>query len=413
MNTHTHSISNSKENLAAFDVLIIGGGLAGLCNAIHLSKFGTKVLLIEKNEYPKHKVCGEYISNEVLPYLQYLEIDPFRFGAVKIDTFQLSTTTNKLISAKLPLGGFGISRYQLDFILSEKAKKNNVLIIQDTVTDVDFKEDVFSVETKNKQKFTSKICIGSYGKRSTLDIKLKRGFIKKRSPYLGVKFHVKGIFSENLVALHNFKGGYCGVSKVENNTINVCYITNFLSFQKYKNINDFENKSLLIVDDDNPFRERLARAMEKKGFEVVQAESVQKGIESVKSKKPGFAVVDLRLGDGNGLEVVKQIQTTNSESRIIMLTGYGNIPTAVAAIKEGAIDYLAKPADAEDVEKALLADPSKRAAPPENPMSADRVKWEHIHRVFELCNRNVSETARRLKMHRRTLQRILSKRSPR
>ena len=180
-----------------------------------------------------------------------------------------------------------------------------------------------------------------------------------------------------------------------------------------KNINDFENKSLLIVDDDNPFRERLARAMEKKGFKVVQAESVQKGIELVKVSKPGFAVVDLRLGDGNGLEVVKQIQNTNSESRIIMLTGYGNIPTAVAAIKEGAIDYLAKPADAEDVEKALLADPAKKAAPPENPMSADRVKWEHIHRVFELCNRNVSETARRLKMHRRTLQRILSKRSPR
>jgi len=180
-----------------------------------------------------------------------------------------------------------------------------------------------------------------------------------------------------------------------------------------KNINDFENKSLLIVDDDNPFRERLARAMEKKGVEVTQAESVKKGVESVKAKKPGFAVVDLRLGDGNGLEVVKEIQTTNSESRIIMLTGYGNIPTAVAAIKEGAIDYLAKPADAEDVEKALLADPAKKAAPPENPMSADRVKWEHIHRVFELCNRNVSETARRLKMHRRTLQRILSKRSPR
>jgi len=180
-----------------------------------------------------------------------------------------------------------------------------------------------------------------------------------------------------------------------------------------KNINDFENKSLLIVDDDNPFRERLTRAMEKKGFEVTQAESVQKGVESVKAKIPGFAVVDLRLGDGNGLEVVKEIQTTNGESRIIMLTGYGNIPTAVAAIKEGAIDYLAKPADAEDVEKALLADPAKKAAPPENPMSADRVKWEHIHRVFELCNRNVSETARRLKMHRRTLQRILSKRSPR
>ena len=180
-----------------------------------------------------------------------------------------------------------------------------------------------------------------------------------------------------------------------------------------KNISEFKDKSLLIVDDDNPFRERLARAMEKKGFQVSQAESVKKGIESVQFKNPAFAVIDLRLNDGNGLEVVKEIQSLNSSSRVVMLTGYGNIPTAVAAIKQGAIDYLAKPADADDVERALLADPNRKAAPPENPMSADRVKWEHIHRVFELCNRNVSETARRLKMHRRTLQRILSKRSPR
>ena len=179
-----------------------------------------------------------------------------------------------------------------------------------------------------------------------------------------------------------------------------------------KKLSDFVNKSLIIVDDDIPFRERLARAMERKGFEVLQAESAEKAIELVKSKKPGFAVVDLRLGDGNGLDIVKEIQASNPTSRIIMLTGYGNIPTAVAAIKEGAIDYLAKPVDADDVEKALLADSSTKAAPPENPMSADRVKWEHIHRVFELCDRNVSETARRLKMHRRTLQRILSKRSP-
>ena len=146
-------------------------------------------------------------------------------------------------------------------------------------------------------------------------------------------------------------------------------------------IADFTDKSLLIVDDDNPFRERLARAMEKKGFDVTQAEGVKKGIESVKVKKPAFAVVDLRLNDGNGLEVVKELQSSNSKSRIIMLTGYGNIPTAVAAIKEGAIDYLAKPADADDVEKALLADPEAKAPPPENPMSADRVKWEHIHRA--------------------------------
>ena len=179
-----------------------------------------------------------------------------------------------------------------------------------------------------------------------------------------------------------------------------------------KKIKEFNDKSLLIVDDDNPFRERLARAMGKKGFQVTQAEGVKKGIESLNLNKPAFAVVDLRLNDGNGLEVVKEIQKLNNSSRIIMLTGYGNIPTAVAAIKHGVIDYLAKPADADDIEKALLADPNKKAPPPDNPMTADRVRWEHIHRVFELCNRNVSETARRLKMHRRTLQRILSKRSP-
>jgi len=189
-------------------------------------------------------------------------------------------------------------------------------------------------------------------------------------------------------------------------------ITTMIDLPTIKNINDFKDKSLLIVDDDNPFRERLARAMEKKGFVVTQAESVKRGIDSLQAVKPAFAVVDLRLNDGNGLEVVKEIQNLNTNSRIIMLTGYGNIPTAVAAIKHGAIDYLAKPADADDVEKALLADPESKALPPENPMTADRVKWEHIHRVFELCNRNVSETARRLKMHRRTLQRILSKRSP-
>ena len=182
---------------------------------------------------------------------------------------------------------------------------------------------------------------------------------------------------------------------------------------KLRKISDFKDKSLLIVDDDTPFRDRLSRAMEKKGFIVSQAEGVKAGIEKVTDLSPAFAVIDLRLGDGNGLEIVKEIKKSTKKSRVIMLTGYGNISTAVAAIKTGAIDYLAKPADADDVEKALLADPKLKAAPPENPMSADRVKWEHIHRVFELCNRNVSETARRLKMHRRTLQRILSKRSPR
>jgi len=229
-------------NRQALDVIVIGGGLAGLCNAIHLSKLGKKVLLIEKNEYPKHKVCGEYISNEVLPYLDFLEVNPFDFGAVKIKNFQLSTTKNNIISAKLPLGGFGISRYTLDLALAEKAKENGVTILQDTVLDVAFLKDFFQVETKQNSIFTSKVTIGAFGKRSLLDVKMKRNFIQKKAPYLGVKIHVKGNFKEDLVALHNFKGGYCGVSKVENDAINLCYITNYTSFKKYKNIADFQEQ---------------------------------------------------------------------------------------------------------------------------------------------------------------------------
>ena len=177
-------------------------------------------------------------------------------------------------------------------------------------------------------------------------------------------------------------------------------------------LSDFEDKSLLILDDDDPFRNRLARAMEKKGFLVKEAKSVKEALQIAENKPTNFAIIDLRLEDGSGLEVVKALHKAKNDSRIVMLTGYGNLPTAVAAVKAGAMDYIAKPVDADDVEAALLASPESKAKPPENPMSADRVKWEHIHRVFELCNRNVSETARRLKMHRRTLQRILSKRSP-
>jgi len=185
-------------------------------------------------------------------------------------------------------------------------------------------------------------------------------------------------------------------------------------YPKQLNLSDFENKSLLILDDDDPLRGRLSRAMEKKGFIVKEAKTVSEGLQIVKnSPTPSFALVDLRLEDGSGLDVVKELSQNKQDCRIVMLTGYGNLPTAVAAVKAGAIDYMAKPVDADDIEAALLASPESKAKPPENPMSADRVKWEHIHRVFELCNRNVSETARRLKMHRRTLQRILSKRSPR
>jgi two-component system response regulator RegA len=173
------------------------------------------------------------------------------------------------------------------------------------------------------------------------------------------------------------------------------------------------SRSLLVVDDDPPFRNRLARAMEKRGFDVVAVGSVAMGIEVAQESAPVFAVVDLRLGDGSGLDVVAALRDARPESRIVVLTGYGNIATAVAAVKAGAVDYLPKPADADAVEAALLADGRPLPPPPENPMSADRVRWEHIQRVFEQCDRNVSETARRLKMHRRTLQRILNKHAPR
>lgn len=172
------------------------------------------------------------------------------------------------------------------------------------------------------------------------------------------------------------------------------------------------DRSLLIVDDDAPFLRRLARAMETRGFVVDVAESVAEGIAKAKGAPPKYAVVDLRLGDGSGLDVIAAIRQRRDDTRIIMLTGYGNIATAVNAVKLGAVDYLAKPADADDIFSALTQKPGEKAELPENPMSADRVRWEHIQRVYEMCERNVSETARRLNMHRRTLQRILAKRAP-
>ena len=173
------------------------------------------------------------------------------------------------------------------------------------------------------------------------------------------------------------------------------------------------DRSLLIVDDDSLFRDRLVRAMEMRGFAVTSAESVREGIAIAKASPPAYAVLDLRLDGGSGLDIVKAIRSVRPDSRIVILTGYGNIATAVAAVKAGAVDYLAKPADADAIDAALMALDGALPPPPDQPMSADRVRWEHIQRVFEQCDRNVSETARRLNMHRRTLQRILSKRAPR
>jgi len=172
------------------------------------------------------------------------------------------------------------------------------------------------------------------------------------------------------------------------------------------------DRSLLIVEDDKSFLQRLARAMEGRGFAVTTAESVADGLTQLETTSPAFAVVDMRLEDGNGLDVISALKRRRPDARAIILTGYGNIATAVNAVKLGAVNYLSKPVDADDVVAALLALEGRKAEPPENPMSADRVRWEHIQRIYELCGRNVSETARRLNMHRRTLQRILAKRAP-
>lgn len=174
----------------------------------------------------------------------------------------------------------------------------------------------------------------------------------------------------------------------------------------------FVMRKTLLVDDDTSFLHRLARAMESRGFYVETAETVAEGLLHVENNTPAYAVVDLRLSDGSGLDVISALSRCRPDARAIILTGYGNIATAITAVKKGAADYLAKPADADDVVAALLAPKHGQARPPENPMSADRVRWEHIQRIYELCNRNVSDTARRLSMHRRTLQRILAKRAP-
>jgi two-component system response regulator RegA len=175
----------------------------------------------------------------------------------------------------------------------------------------------------------------------------------------------------------------------------------------------FEDRSLLLADDDRPFLTRLTRAMESRGFQVTAVDSVAEGLATIRRTAPAFAVVDMRLGDGNGLDIISELKALRPDSRGIILTGYGNIATAVTAVKLGAFDYLAKPADADEIYNALMAIQHDKAELPENPMSADRVRWEHIQRIYELCGRNVSETARRLNMHRRTLQRILAKRAPR
>ncbi|WP_316768911.1 NAD(P)/FAD-dependent oxidoreductase [Pedobacter frigiditerrae] len=227
------------------DILIIGGGLAGLTAALHLRKAGLAVILIEKNSYPNHKVCGEYISNEVLPYLNWLGVDVESLNPTHINKLHLTTQSEKSTYATLPLGGFGISRYTLDNYLFQLLLNKGIKVFQESVTDVQFDEDLFTVRTTNNITFNAKQVIGAYGKRSALDIKLDRAFIKKKAPFLAIKAHYKGEFPNDIVALHNFTGGYCGVSKVEDDKINICYLADYETFKEHKNIESYQQNVLM------------------------------------------------------------------------------------------------------------------------------------------------------------------------
>ncbi len=241
-------MANNKK----WDIVIIGGGLAGLTIALHLSNNNCKVCLIEKNEYPHHKVCGEYVSNEVLPYLQSLGIDPLSVGAKKISKFEITDTKGIPVNANLPLGGFGLSRYAFDNLLYQSLK-NKATIVFDTVEKVDFNEKQFTILTQRKDVYKADFVVGSFGKRSNIDSFLKRDFMKQNSSWLAVKNHFEYDFPDDTVALHNFKGGYCGLSKTETNAVNACYLTTFKSFKKYGEIENFQKQEL----SKNPFLEKF------------------------------------------------------------------------------------------------------------------------------------------------------------
>lgn len=245
------------------DVIIVGGGLAGLTSAIHLSRAGLHVTVIEKNQYPRHKVCGEYISNEVLPYLQWLGADPAVLQPAMINRVCISAVSGKMVETLLPTGGFGISRYALDLFLMQQAVNNGCEMLEDTVTDIVFKDNRFLVSTAANETLHASFVLGAYGKRAALDQQLGRAFLKERSPWLAVKAHYKGSFPDGMVALHNFRGGYCGVSKVENDIINVCYLVSYATFKQYKNIDThrqqvlYRNKHLKqIFENSQPLFER-------------------------------------------------------------------------------------------------------------------------------------------------------------
>lgn len=293
------------------DVMIIGGGLAGLVSAIHLSQAGKRVIVIEKNNYPHHKVCGEYVSNEVLPYLTTLGANPAILNPANITKFEMSTPKSALVQADLPLGGFGLSRFSFDHFLQERAKQSGAILIHDTVVDVVYEDEIFTVVSKDN-RYKSRIVIGAYGKRSNLDLKLERPFIKEKSDWLAIKAHYTGDFPNDLVALHHFKGGYCGVSKVDHHFINICYLVNYASFKKYKNIKEhqenvlFQNPHLKMILENSTLHFDVPMSISQISFE--QKECVRNHILMVGDTA---GLIHPLCGNGMGMAIhAAQIAST-------------------------------------------------------------------------------------------------------
>lgn len=228
------------------NIIVVGGGLAGLTATVHLCQNNLEVLLIEKNDFPHHKVCGEYLSKEVLPYLNSLKINLEELSPKNISNLEFSTAEGKKIETKLDLGGLGISRYALDHFFFQKAQQAGCESIEGTVENIIFKNNIFLVSLTDGKKFQADFVLGAFGKRSLLDKNLNRNFQQKSSGWLAVKAHYQNTgFPENLVALHNFEGGYCGLSKTETNAVNACYLATFKSFKKYKDTKDFRENVLM------------------------------------------------------------------------------------------------------------------------------------------------------------------------
>lgn len=279
--------SNSK-----YDAIIVGGGLAGLINAIVLSRKNNDVLLIERKTYPFHRVCGEYISKEVVPFLNSIDCYPNHLDPSDLTRFQLTSIQGKSIERPLELGGFGISRYTLDFFLAKKAKSYGVNLLEGTIANhIHFRDDLFDLELSDGASVQSKVVIGAFGKRSILDKSLDRGFMKKRSPYVGVKYHVKTDLADDLISLHNFEGGYCGISKIDEGKFNVCYLASRDLLRRSGDITSMEQKSLM----QNPWLKEIFNNSE---FLFDQPEVINE--ISFEQKEPVFDHI-LMSGDAAGM----------------------------------------------------------------------------------------------------------------